>query len=127
MALTSANGSAAPIVLVVEDEFVVRHTVTQYLQDAGCVVVEAESAERAIALCRAGVKVDVLVTDIKLNGHGNGWDVADAFRAVRPGIAVVYASATYADRVRCVPGSVYFNKPYRLSDILRACRDLPRA
>ena len=43
LALTSANGSAAPIVLVVEDEFVVRHTVTQYLQDAGCVVVEAES------------------------------------------------------------------------------------
>ena len=39
------------IVLVIEDECMVRSFLVDYLEEAGCVVVEAGSAERAIASC----------------------------------------------------------------------------
>jgi CheY-like chemotaxis protein len=122
LAISVANGSDHPIVLVLEGEFFVRYDIVRYLQDAGCLVLEASTADQAVAICRAGTPVDVLFTDINLNGGGNGWEVAEAFRAARPSIAVMYTSGNCADRSRCVPASKFFSKPYRMSDILNACR-----
>ena len=126
MAVSSANGSNSLHVLVVEDEILVRDDIAHELRDCGCTVFEADTGEQAIAMCEAGVAVDVVFTDINLNGPSSGWDVADAFRAARPAIAVVYASGNSIDRCRCVRGSLFFAKPYRLSDILNACRHLPK-
>ena len=126
MAIPSANGSNSLHVLVVEDEILVRDDIAHELRDCGCTVLEADTGEQAIAMCEAGVAVDVVFTDINLNGPSSGWDVAEAFRAARPAIAVVYASGNAIDRCRCVPGSLFFAKPYRLSDILNACRLLPK-
>ena len=127
MNVSPEHGPDPLIVLVVEDEFLLRCDVADHLQDCGCTVLEAASGERAIAMCRSGVPVDVVLTDINLNGGPSGWDVAEEFRAARPGIAVVYASGDGIDRSRCVSGSVFFSKPYRVSDVLSACRRLPRS
>jgi CheY-like chemotaxis protein len=110
----------------VEDEFLLRQHITQYLEDRGCLVLEAATAEQAISMCRSGTPVDVLFTDINLNGGGSGWEVAEAFRAARPGIVVVYTSGNSIDRSRGVPDGVFFSKPYEVSDILDACRSVPR-
>jgi CheY-like chemotaxis protein len=119
-------GSDHPIVLVLEDEFFVRYEIVQYLKDAGCHVLEAATADQAMDVCRAGPPVDVLFTDINLNGGGSGWEVAESFRAARPDILVMYTSGHTADRSRCVAGSTFFSKPYRMADILNACRSLPK-
>jgi CheY-like chemotaxis protein len=122
VALSSVNSSGSLIVLVVEDEFLVREHIAQYLQGGGCVVLEADTAEQAIAMCKAGAPVDVVFTDIQLNGSASGWDVAETFRTARPGIAVVYTSGNSTDRSRRVPDSLFFDKPYNTADILEACR-----
>ena len=132
MSLTSAigspvNGPRPPTVLVVEDEYMVRLAIARYLEDGGWRVLEADSAEQAIAIGRSETPVDVLFTDIQLNGHGCGWDLAEAFRRARPDIAVVYASGNSTDRSRSVPGSLFFNKPYHASNIAEACQRLSRA
>lgn len=129
MAVSPANrsGSDPLVVLVVEDEFLLRCDVAEQLQDCGCTVLEADSGERAIAMCKSQMPVDVVLTDINLNGGPSGWDVAEAARAARPGVGVVYASGNGVDHSRCVSGSVFFSKPYRVSDILAACRRLSRA
>jgi CheY-like chemotaxis protein len=126
LALRSANGSDSLVVLVVEDEFLVRDDIAQYLRDCGCAVLEADTAEQAVTMCRAGKAVDVLLTDINLNGSGSGWDVAEAFRAASPDIAVVYVSGNMVNRGRGVPGSLFFAKPYRGSDIMQACQGLAK-
>jgi CheY-like chemotaxis protein len=118
------NRSHHVIVLVVEDEFFVRQDIVLFLEDRGFFVLEAATAEQAIAMCREGMPVDVLFTDVHLNGGGSGWEVAELFRAARPDIGVVYASGNSADRSRCVAGSKFFNKPYRPADILDACQSL---
>jgi CheY-like chemotaxis protein len=127
LAVPSANGSHFLTVLVVEDELLLRNDIVQNLQDCGCVVLEADTAEQAIATCKSEKPVDVLFTDIHLNGHGCGWDVAEAFREARPGIAVLYASGNSTDHSRRVPGSLFFNKPYCVSDIVEACRRVSKA
>ena len=67
--------SGAMTILAVEDEFFVRQDIASFFQDAGWVVVEAESGYRAIAICRSDMPIDVLFTDIQLIG----WEVAEAF------------------------------------------------
>jgi CheY-like chemotaxis protein len=122
-----ANGADTLVVLVVEDEFLVRSSVAEYLHEQGCVVLEAESGDHAIAMCRSGVPVDVLFTDIHLNGSPSGWEVAEAFRATRADIPVVYASGNAREPARCVAGSVFFAKPYQPEDIFQACVQLSTA
>jgi CheY-like chemotaxis protein len=116
-----STDAESKIVLVVEDDVWLRDDIAQHLHAKGCVVLEAETGERAIAMCRRGTPVDVLFTDIDLNGDATGWDVADVYRAARPGIAVVYTSGNGVDRSRCVAGSRFFHKPYCMADILKAC------
>jgi len=54
----------------------------------------------------------------------SGWDVADCFRIDRPNAPVLYTSGKAIDRQRCVPGSVFFAKPYDSAEIVEACEQL---
>jgi CheY-like chemotaxis protein len=121
---SSGNGSEPLVVLVVEDEFLLRYEIVEYLRNSGCLVLEARTAAQAVAMCRDTMTVGVLLTDINLDGPGTGWDVAEALRAERPSAGVVYVSGNTVDHSRRVAGSLFFNKPCRPSDLLQACRDL---
>lgn len=121
------ENSAVPIVLVVEDEWLVREAIVQYLQAAGCVVLEAASGEDALSVLDHEQAIDVLLTDIRLNGSMNGWEVGEAFRRRHGDMPVIYASGHSVQPPRQVPGSLFFNKPYNPSDILNACQRLTEA
>jgi CheY-like chemotaxis protein len=112
------------VVLVVEDEFFLRCNLADCLRDAGWVVMEAATAADAMAMCKAGMAVRVLITDIQLNAADSGWDVAEAFRASSSDTAVIYTSAHSGDRARSVSNSLHFAKPYQTTDVLKACRQL---
>ena len=81
-----------PVVLVVEDEWLLRDCIAAHLRAARWQVLEARSGEAAIALLNAGKHVDVVVTDIELGGSINGWRVGERFRTILPHIAVIYTS-----------------------------------
>jgi CheY-like chemotaxis protein len=119
-----ANGARALVVLVVEDEFLVRYNIACSLQEAGYLIVEAGSGEEAIALCNSEKSIDVLFTDVNLGGSASGWDVAECFRAARPDVPVVYTSGKTIDAGRCIPGSVFVTKPYQNGEILHVCQRL---
>jgi CheY-like chemotaxis protein len=124
MPVSAANGAQAPVVLVVEDEFFVRCSISDCLRDAGYCVLETASGEEAIALCKSSRSIDMVFTDINLTGAASGWDVGECFRADRPNVPVLYTSGKSIDHGRCVPGSTFVAKPYRRHDILNACRRL---
>jgi CheY-like chemotaxis protein len=128
--MSASKPNLAITILVVEDEYFVREGIVGYLKDAGCAVVEAATGERAIEICRSGTPVDVVLTDIQLPGAANGFDVAETFRASRSDMPIMYVSGNAANRERCVAGSLFFQKPYRATEILSACRrfnNQPRA
>ena len=101
VSVSVANGVGALAVLVVEDDFFVRCDVAGCLQDAGYTVIETESGEAAIALCKSEITIDIVFTDINLGGTATGWDVAKRFRSEQPDMPVVYMSAQAIDRDRC--------------------------
>ena len=124
MSVSVRNGAQAPVVLVVEDEFLVRYEVADRLRDAGYIVVETASGEEAIALCKSDMSIDIVFTDINLVGEASGWDVAESFQRDRPDVSVLYTSGKSLDVRRCVPGSAFVAKPYHHREILNACRRL---
>ena len=81
-----------PVVLVVEDDWLVRDFIVSHLRGAGWRTLETDSAEQAIAMLNARQQIDILVTDIQLRGELTGWDVAEAFRAAQPTMPVIYVS-----------------------------------
>jgi CheY-like chemotaxis protein len=80
------------VILVVEDEWVVRAAIAEELRGAGWQVLEASSAEDAIALDEAGQRIDILFTDIQLAGGLSGWDLAEHFRALEATLPIIYTS-----------------------------------
>ena len=63
--ISTANGHKARVVLIVEDEFLVRCGVADEFREAGYIVVETPSGEEAIALCKSDTAIDIVFTDIK--------------------------------------------------------------
>src|SRR5438105_13393721 len=96
---------SSPIVLIVEDEWLVRDAIVQTFRDAGWKVLRASSGEAAITLLNAnGRHIDALFTDIQLHGCLSGWDVADAFTVSHPDAAVLYTSGNGNDLGRQLRG-----------------------
>ena len=110
-----------PVVLVVEDEWLLRDCIAAHLRSARWQVLEARSGESAIALLNAGKHVDAVVTDIELGGTINGWSVGKSFRTKLPRIAVIYTSGNAWPSADAVPKSLFISKPYEPDAIIQAC------
>lgn len=116
--------TARPIVLIVEDEPLVREIVALEFEDAGFTVVEAADGDRAAELLGGQAELDLLFTDIRLPGAYDGFALAEQARALRPALPVIYATGFTPDALRLVPGSRFFKKPYRPAEVVEAARIL---
>jgi CheY-like chemotaxis protein len=92
MSVSAAIGAHTLAVLVIEDDFFVRYDIAGCLREAGYAVVETGSGEEALALCKSGMSIEMIVTDINLGGSASGWDVAKRFRSEQPDMPVIYIS-----------------------------------
>jgi CheY-like chemotaxis protein len=110
--------------MIVEDEWILRADIAFELDKAGWSVVEASSGEAALGQLYGGAPIDLLITDIRLAGSLSGWDVAEAFRAVKPEIPIIYTSGNSVDKARKVVGSVFLSKPCASGAILETSRAL---
>jgi CheY-like chemotaxis protein len=108
---TPTRGAAA--ILVVEDEILVRAMVTDELRDQGYTVIEAADADEALAILHSNVRVDLLLTDVRMPGTLDGVGLARLVRAEHPTVKVVMASGQMmpdTDVGKTVDG--FFAKPY---------------
>jgi PAS domain S-box-containing protein len=83
-------------ILVVDDEPAIRTLVAEMLDDLGYVAIQASDGPSALRVLQSEVAIDLLVTDIGLTGRLNGWQVADAGRALRPKLRVLFVTG-YAE------------------------------
>lgn len=109
-----------PLLLVVEDEALVRELIVLELEDAGYDIVEAEDGQTALRLLDEYPAIALLFTDIRLPGGMTGWDIAEQARARRPGLPVIYATGYSNDDLRLVAGAEFLNKPYRPAVVIGA-------
>ena len=102
-------------ILVVEDDVLVRMPIAQYLRDCGYKVIEAVSADEAMAvLLDQETIVDVVFSDIEMPGSLDGFGLAKWIREHRPGLDVVLAGTiprtVESAKELCEAGTV--PKPY---------------
>jgi CheY-like chemotaxis protein len=99
-----------PIVLVVEDDPLIRSDMVSEFNWRGWHVLDTPTGEEALALAGDN-DIDVIVTDIQLGGLLSGWDVAEEMRNVDPDVPVIYTSGNAPNYRRLVCGALFFGKP----------------
>jgi len=114
----------APLILVVEDEFFLQADLELALAAAGFATDVAWSGEEAVNLLMTK-RHDALVTDVKLAGVLNGWEVAKRIREKDPAFPVVYVTAYDKEwQANGVPNSVLIAKPFTSAKVVAAVSSL---
>lgn len=116
-------------VLVVEDEDSIRELIALNLHMAGYQVLEASTAERALALLAAGERCDAAVLDVMLPGM-NGFSLCEAIRRDDSAIGIIILSAKSMeqDKIRglSIGADDYMTKPFSVSELLARIEALCR-
>ena len=115
--------SESALVLVVEDEYFLQAYVEQILNDTGFAAESAFSGEEALTLFNSGFqKFKAVITDIRLGGRMNGWEVALRIREKEAAIPVIYVTAQAAEEwvSQGVPKSVLIPKPFAPAQLITA-------
>src|ERR1700726_1852358 len=120
-----ADASTRQVVLIVEDEALVRMTALDMIEEAGFEILEATNADEAILLLEARRDITVVFTDIEMPGSMNGLRLAEAIRGRWPPIKIIATSGHCVVRDGDLPsGGLFLAKPYSLSQISSALREI---
>ena len=120
-----ADAPSRQMVLIVEDEALVRMTEVGMIEEAGFEVLEATNADEAIVLLEARHDITVVFTDIEMPGSMDGLRLAQAVRGRWPPIKIIATSGRYVVRDGDLPsGGLFLPKPYSAAQISGFLRDL---
>jgi len=118
---SSLRTANAAVILLVEDESIVREVTREVLLHAGYRVLEASNAREALQLAskQAG-RIDLLLTDV-IMPEMNGADLADQLQPLQPGLVTVfmsgYAESDVARRISRTPAT-HIQKPFTVQALL---------
>jgi two-component system, response regulator PdtaR len=113
------------IVLIVEDEPLLRELAVEVVGDAGFTALEAGDAEQAVALLEKHSDIAVLFTDINMPGSMDGLKLAHLVRDRWPAIKILVASGQVRLRPSDLPSnSAFLEKPYRGAAVISRLRSL---
>lgn len=113
------------VVLVVEDEPLIRMDVVCQLEDEGYYVLEAATADQAVAILEAESSIRVLFTDIDMPGSMDGLELAAMVYDRWPPMKILVTSGHRKIQAADLPaGSVFFSKPYRHSAVMASFHEL---
>lgn len=104
-------------VLVAEDDILVRVVLAEELRAVGFAVIEASSADDALAYIRAGGKVDLVFSDIQMPGVLDGRQLAALIATDHPAIPVILTSGD-AQLGASVTTELFVAKPYSIARIV---------
>jgi CheY-like chemotaxis protein len=107
------------VVLVVEDEALLRTMAVHIVEDAGFEPLEATSADEAVRILEARSDIRIVFTDIDMPGSMDGMRLAAAVRGRWPPIEIIVTSGHYNIGINQLPArGVFFRKPYNDREII---------
>jgi len=114
-----------PVVLIVEDEFLLRMDAVDMIVAAGFEVVEAGDADEAIEILESRRDITVVFTDIQMPGTMDGLKLARAVRGRWPPIKIVATSGHVGVGETDLPeGGRFLPKPYSPIQVTGVLREL---
>jgi CheY-like chemotaxis protein len=116
--MTFPDASERPVILVVEDEPLIRMVAVEMVIDLGFVAVECANATLAVAILESRTDIRIVFTDIDMPNGINGMLLAAAIRDRWPPIHLIVTSGHHLERnVTLPPGTLFFAKPYQLYEV----------
>ena len=116
------------VILVVEDDALIRMCAELMIQDAGHTTLTASDVDEALAFLRSSQHIDALMTDIRLKtAVDGGYELARQGLQLRPKLRVLYATGSFiTDKIRavCVNGAHFIQKPYTEEQLRRSVDEL---
>ncbi|MEH2549747.1 CheY-like chemotaxis protein [Bradyrhizobium sp. AZCC 2262] len=113
------------VVLIVEDEFLVRIDTTKTIEAAGFEAVEAGNVDEAIAILKARDDIHLIFTDIHMPGSMDGLKLAHFVRNRWPPVKIIATSGHARITESDLPdGARFLQKPYTATKITSALREL---
>ena len=113
------------VVLLVDDEELVRASTAHMLSEIGYTVLEASSAEEALAVIDRGERLDILVTDHLMPGK-SGVELARQLREMGRDVPVLIVSG-YAETDQIAPDLPRITKPFRLEELAAMLKTIAHA
>jgi DNA-binding NtrC family response regulator len=99
-------------VLLVEDEPLIRLFISELLEEAGFKVVEAANATEALVILEAGLRVNVLLTDVDMPSGCNGFELAHKVHKSWPEAEILIMSGRqWPEQGDLPPGAAFLAKP----------------
>jgi CheY-like chemotaxis protein len=116
---------ALPVVLVVEDEPLLRMLAVEVVEEAGFIAIEARDADEAVILLESRPDIALLFTDINMPGSMDGLKLAHAVRDRWPPIKILVVSGKQQLQSSDLPSNCCFvGKPYQASALIEELRSM---
>ena len=119
------NRKPSPVVLVVEDDWLLRLIAIEIVEDAGLVAIEAANADEAIAILECRADIALIFTDVDMPGSMDGLRLAHAVRRRWPPIKIIIVSGkTHLSNADLPSDARFFSKPYSVPNMISELRSL---
>jgi CheY-like chemotaxis protein len=116
------------VILVVEDDYLLRCDTVQRLEEQGFAALAASNADEAIAILEQRRDVTVIFTDIDMPGSMDGLKLAHAVRGRWPPIKIIATSGDADLRANDLPdGGRFVAKPYSFQQLTSVIREITLA
>lgn len=117
--------SNRPLVLVVEDEPLLRLFAADMIEDAGFETVEAANSTEAVAILESRPDIRIVFTDVDMPHGIDGIRLAACIRDRWPPIKIIITSGKPLPRRVNIPAeTVFFPKPFRQDKVIETLRSM---
>lgn len=121
--MAQANPFPRQVVLVVEDEPLLRMMAVDLVEEAGFDAVEAANAAGAVRILEGRSDIRIVFTDIDMPGGMDGMMLAATIRDRWPPISIILTSGHIRSADVTMPlGSVFYPKPYDTQTVIKTMR-----
>lgn len=115
-------------ILLVDDEPLIRMVASEELEELGYTVIGVGDGPAALKVLNSKRPINLLITDVGLPGGMNGRQLAEAARASRPGLEVLfitgYAENAVLSHGHLEPGMHMMSKPFQMDSFARRVKSL---
>jgi len=117
----SGEHHAAPTVLVVEDQVLLRLYVSDMIEQAGYTVISAEDADEALSMISLNPQIQIVFSDFEMPSAMTGLELGHHLSRTRPDMGFVLTSGRQMPGSTLLPPrSLFVAKPFLESDVCAA-------
>ena len=123
-AATNVSPDASAVILLVEDEILIRLDLAEELRAAGMTVIEASNADEARAVLASIDRVSLVITDVRMPGRDDGLKLARWLRQEMSDIRIVLMSAHLPASQLGSLADLAVEKPFHMARFIEQVRQL---